>query len=234
MQLKKLVKYFLGNDLGQAQDPTAFANVEKVTQYDFQEHRYGSKYKVTHLERPDLGTGYPSIVQRAKVLMSNAYMRMYGQLVIDETGVGRAVRDMMVLAGLDPACISITAGREAHQEVGDKRVWLVPKKELVTTMIALAQAGNLKVVKGLSLASVLVAELENFRVKVGRSGYEQFEAWRETDHDDLLLAVAIAVWWGETQDSTPEIVQGIYRGGDGRSKTEKEYDPLGRKRRGRR
>ena len=29
------------------------------------------------------------------------------------------------------------------------------------------------------------------------SGNETFESWRERDHDDLVLAVALAAWLGE-------------------------------------
>jgi hypothetical protein len=36
-----------------------------------------------------------------------------------------------------------------------------------------------------------------FRIKVTASANETFEAWRERDHDDLVLAAAIAVWCAE-------------------------------------
>ncbi len=51
-------------------------------------------------------------------------------------------------------------------------------------------AGQVRVADGLPLASVLAEELAAFRVKVTLAGNEQFEAWREKDHDDLVLAVA--------------------------------------------
>jgi hypothetical protein len=50
----------------------------------------------------------------------------------------------------------------------------------------------------LRLAAVLAQELRAFRVKVTAAGNETFESWREPDHDDLVLAVALAVWWGES------------------------------------
>jgi len=34
-------------------------------------------------------------------------------------------------------------------------------------------------------------------VKVTTAGNETFEAWRERDHDDLVLAVGIAAWVAE-------------------------------------
>jgi hypothetical protein len=55
---------------------------------------------------------------------------------------------------------------------------------------------TLHIAPGLKLAGTLAKELTNFKVKVTASGKETFEAWREKDHDDLVLATAMAVWFG--------------------------------------
>jgi hypothetical protein len=53
---------------------------------------------------------------------------------------------------------------------------------------------------GLELAPVLATELLNFKVKVNiASGHDSYEVWRESIHDDLVLSVAMACWWGENQ-----------------------------------
>jgi hypothetical protein len=36
-----------------------------------------------------------------------------------------------------------------------------------------------------------------FQVTVTKSGNETFAARSERDHDDLVLAVALATWWGK-------------------------------------
>jgi hypothetical protein len=47
-------------------------------------------------------------------------------------------------------------------------------------------------------AKTLMQELLNFRVKVSLStGHESFEAWRERDSDDLVLALACALWYAK-------------------------------------
>jgi hypothetical protein len=58
------------------------------------------------------------------------------------------------------------------------------------------QDRRLKVVGGLPLASLRADEPAAFRVKVTLAGNETFESWRERDHDDLVLAVALALWVG--------------------------------------
>jgi hypothetical protein len=121
-------------------------------------------------------------------------------LVVDQTGVGRAVVDMFTDAmrgrvNRDFCPVTITAGHEVtHSERGQLRV---PKKDLVGALQALLQTRRLRVAKALPDAAVLVRELETFRVKVTEAANETFGAWREGQHDDLVLAVALAAWMGE-------------------------------------
>jgi hypothetical protein len=70
------------------------------------------------------------------------------------------------------------------------------------------QNGQLKIAEALQLAPVLRRELLNFKVKITiATGHDSYEAWREGDHDDLVLAVALACWCGERymrkEDSLP-------------------------------
>jgi hypothetical protein len=56
----------------------------------------------------------------------------------------------------------------------------------------------------LPMLDVLMEELKNFRVKINlATGHESFEAWRERDHDDLVLAVALGCWVGERLPREP-------------------------------
>ncbi len=41
---------------------------------------------------------------------------------------------------------------------------------------------------------MLVEELQNFKLKITTAGNDTYEAWRESDHDDLVLAAAMAAW----------------------------------------
>ena len=55
----------------------------------------------------------------------------------------------------------------------------------------------MQVARSLPDAGVLLREMHNFRVKITAAANETFSPWREGDHDDLVLAVAVAVWQGE-------------------------------------
>jgi len=117
-------------------------------------------------------------------------------LVIDKTGVGTAVADMFTAAGMRPYAVTITGGDEVIRD-GQYHV-KVPKRELVGNLVMLFQSGRLKIAEGLAEGPVLINELVNFKVKVNlATGHDSYEGWRESVHDDLVLAVALACWHGE-------------------------------------
>ena len=91
--------------------------------------------------------------------------------------------------------ITITAGHKATAD--GQGTWLVPKKELVSTLQVLLQSGRIKVAPALPEAQTLVREFLNFQVKITPAAHETFGAWREGEHDDLVLAVALGVWLAE-------------------------------------
>jgi len=58
------------------------------------------------------------------------------------------------------------------------------------------QNGCLRVAFGLPEAETLKRELLNFRVKVDpKTAHDSYEHWRESEHDDLVLAVSMAAWF---------------------------------------
>jgi hypothetical protein len=194
------VRHFIGLDLGQAQDFTALAVLSRprVLGHEPPADRQ-SPYAVPHLHRFTLGTPYPQIVAAVVDLLRSPPLRG-SMLVVDQTGVGRPVVDMLT-DGLEGRVncqfcpITITAGHEVtRSEVGQLRV---PKKELVASLQVLLQTRRLRIAQALPDAATLVRELETFRVKVTAAANETFGAWREGQHDDLVLAVALAAWMGE-------------------------------------
>jgi hypothetical protein len=123
-------------------------------------------------------------------------------LVVDETGVGTAVVEM-ILGALRRARVpggfvaaTITGG-SAVTQAGEGR-FRVAKKELASVLVALFGGHRLRIAP-LPETAVLIREAQNFSVKVTPAGNETFESWRESEHDDLVLALALACWaaeWG--------------------------------------
>lgn len=195
------VRYFVGVDLGQVSDFTALAVLERpvVSRVEDVLMRRRPNYALRHLCRLPLGTPYPTVAQSVVSMLGASFLTGC-TLVVDQTGVGRAVVNMLVdtLQG-QVSCtlfpITITAGHEVT--AGHSGGLQVPKKELVGTLQLLLQTRRLQVARTLPEAAVLVKELENFRIKITVARNEIFESWREGPHDDLVLAVALAAWMGE-------------------------------------
>ena len=189
-------RYFVGLDLGQAQQYTAVAALEQITTPDAETpDREVRHYAVRHLQRFPLGTPYTTVAEQLAELFLVPPLRS-GTLVVDQTAVGQPVIEMLRRSGI-PARIrpvAITSGQKATK---DKGVWLVPRKELVSTLQVLLQARRIKVSPGLAESATLVRELTNFRAKVTAAAEDTLESWREGPHDDLVLAVAVAAWEAE-------------------------------------
>jgi hypothetical protein len=175
--------FYMGVDLGQSRDATAIATVQRV----------GEQYRCGHLERVPLGTPYPSIIGRVSDLMR----RLPGALLaIDATGVGRPVADMFRHAGVHFTGVIITGGTEETSPGNGYRH--VPKVTLISHVQSLLHAGELKIRADMPEAAILVRELQDFRVNFSATGHMTFSA-REGKHDDLVLALSIAIWLGRRQ-----------------------------------
>ena len=190
--------FFIGLDLGQTQDYSALAVVERITRYGVP-----TTYSCGHLHRWPLGTAYPQVVADVQKLVTTTNQRGIrplrgAKLVVDATGVGRPVADMLSmvpeLAGRIVPVV-ITAGLASSS--GNDGTWHVSKKELVSILQVQLQSRQLQISGQLDLAATLEEELRTFRVKITAAANETFEAWRERNHDDVLMALAVAVWYAE-------------------------------------
>ena len=67
----------------------------------------------------------------------------------------------------------------------------------MSVLQVLLQCQRLKFSRDVPESQVLIEELVAFRAKISSSGNDSYEAWREKDHDDLVLALALSCWYGE-------------------------------------
>lgn len=206
--------YIAGVDLGQSRDPSALI-VAKMTVGTIDIDRGsgrqvrrtyfegGATYDIGHIERLPLGTKYPAVVTHTRSVIA----ALQGErpkhdvaLVVDRTGVGRAVGDLMTeeTVGVAPVLVTITGGDAVTK--ADDGGYGVPKRELASVIQALLQTSRLRLAEDQPFLEELKSELAGFRAKIKLSGSVSFEAgedWRSAAHDDLVLALALAVWAGE-------------------------------------
>jgi hypothetical protein len=174
-------------------------------------------YDLIRLERVQLHTPYTTIAKgivkllrefnhaqrKEDDLTGRVRQRVPVGLAIDEGGVGKAVKDILVEALLDgipdrdgePSVVflpvTVHGGANTSKSGG---YWHSPKRDLVASGIVAYQNGTLKVGK-LRHRDTLEKELQNYRLKQNLStGYAAFEPLREGQHDDLLFAACLGVW----------------------------------------
>jgi hypothetical protein len=96
----------------------------------------------------------------------------------------------------------------------------IPKRELVAEVAIKLQTGKIKIAPTLAEAEILKEELKNFKCKISSSGHDTYGAgddWRVGNHDDLVLATALALWTA----SRP--VPGQPRAGGDRAREAREF-----------
>ncbi len=123
--------------------------------------------------------------------------------MVDYTGVGRPVFDLFAESRVLRSAegVVITSGRDVNTI---PQGYTVPKMELVSKLQAALHSGDLKIAKGIADAPVLLRELQDFRVRYTEAGNATFNA-REGAHDDLVLALAMAMFVLTQQDYTTEL-----------------------------
>jgi|SRR5215207_7925530 len=221
------MRYWLGVDFGQANDPTAVAVVERalvaVGEREVREKSGLLSYRnkrvpvvdhelhVRDLVRPPLRTSYERIADQlaAKVLQLEP-TGAFGErgdigLCVDATGVGRAVCEMV-----KTRLRSQIRGPKVHfwpvVVTGGNSITRngefvgVPKRDLINSGLIALQDRRLKIPTNIRETEVLKEELLNYRVRITlRSGHDTYEPWREGDHDDLLFALCLSTWaWSFT------------------------------------
>lgn len=191
--------YVIGVDLGQTTDPSAIVILETIDRPELAfadgvmlDPKRIVQFRVRHIERLPLRTPYPAIVARVEVLKNTAPLRD-AVVAIDHTGVGRPVFDLFRPRVRPLIGVTITAGREPTRTADG---WHVPKTHLLSAVQARLATSTLKIAAGLKEAKALAAELADFRVQVSGSGNMQMNA-RQGAHDDMLLALAIALFAAE-------------------------------------
>lgn len=142
--------YLIGIDLGTINDWTSCAVIQRYGEKDpnpfYSRRKWEFKeYRLLHLERY-LGEPYTKIVDRIHDLMKRPAISD-SKIIVDGTGVGRPVVDLLVEKGLKNVVpIIITGGDSVSKEfVNGRKEIRVPKRDLVGTLQVLLQNQQLKI-----------------------------------------------------------------------------------------
>jgi Terminase RNaseH-like domain len=170
-------------------------------------------YDLVYLKRPKLGTPYDTIAKRVADLVCKLEPEgAFGELgqvtlSVDGTGVGRGVVDMVDsefqrrgatskgTPRVDFRRVSVTGSQTTlKRPTRANGYWSIPKKDLVFPAVAAFQQGKIRIGK-VKDRDALVNELKNYRRTTNiATGNMAFEPWRESQHDDLLFSLCLALW----------------------------------------
>ena len=182
--------YVAGLDLGQKRDFSAISLLEIVERVYARkdpvtwENARDTCVRIVYLERVDLGTPYRDVVTHVVELMGDARLKD-STLVVDATGVGTPVVDMLRKADLPCRMMPVTITGGEH-DAPVKGGYHVPKRELLTGLQVLVQSGGLQIPRRLMLADALIKELVGMK---------------EGSRDDLALATSLAWWWARKSEA---------------------------------
>lgn len=185
----------IGVDLAQARDRTALAAVAsyRATASD------DSPRRKLHHDLVALDRLRPGISYTAQVEIINAFADKAAAdgarpvLYVDQTGVGRPVLDL-----LRQGCpyvaygVTITPGASITRTGQD---WTVPKADLIGSLEVALSTRRIHASADLPFAGDLDKELHAFGYDLTNTGRPKFEA--RAGHDDLVLALSLAVWGAE-------------------------------------
>jgi hypothetical protein len=119
--------------------------------------------------------------------------------------VGAAIRDEFQKLGVRSPTLRpviITGGVDENFEKGNHRV---PKSRLLERMQVDAHFGLLKIAGGMEELVTLKRELANLKPKMKpETAYLTYEEIRASEHDDLVLAAALAHWGAHKFNNHPQ------------------------------
>jgi hypothetical protein len=194
--------HHIGQDLGQCVDRSAVAIVEFVNQPTgtidpaTRAPLFSSRLALRHLESLPLETPYPQVAARAHELVRHPRLMGRCTYIVDAHGPGGPVVDQLRLPypkfGAPIVPMKVVTGDEARQK---EKTYNVPKTLLLERLQHVLRTKKLRLYQG-PLTGDLVRELTLLQRVSRPSGNVVFES---PAHDDLVMALAMAVWWAWEQ-----------------------------------
>jgi hypothetical protein len=186
--------HLIGLDPGQATDPTALV----LLAWDSPDQPI---YRLRGAHRFPLGTPYTELATALKPRLGKAPLAGRVALAIDATGVGAPVVDHFrhEITNVAIYAITITAGTSV---TGTGTQPHVPKRDLVSTASVVLEQRRLRVAANMRQTDTLIEELLAYRRTTSEGGNDSYAA-ASGSHDDLVMALALALWTAENKNLAP-------------------------------
>ena len=216
--MKTLPQYLVVMDVAKKQDATALQiwrntpeflkGDERVYLQDRIFHYFDLVFqtKMEHVPYTDQG-------DRIKALMDSEAMKNNSELIVDGTGVGEPIIDILRSKSLRPTSIVFTNGEQLNIKyedlnrrfggfgtgIGTMKVVKqldVPKKDLVAAGQAIIQQARLRIAPDVQYVEDFKRQLIHFKGKVNeKTGYTSYNNDNPDIHDDLTVCFLMAMWY---------------------------------------
>lgn len=179
--------FYVGLDLGQTRDNTAICVLE---QYSVQTNRLDpstaqwaieSKAQVRHIEQIPLRTRYEDIAAQLARLINRYPLESHTTVIVDATGAGRPVVEILRKAGIRATIIAvtITGSGTAHYTADGINV---PRHDIFAALEVSFQKRAFDIGTAIGSSQILRRELTELRTGSGHHP------------GDLAMALALALW----------------------------------------
>lgn len=139
---------------------------------------------VVGIHRWELHTSYTQVASDIeKILDKSAPDHCF----VDATGVGRPVVER-----IRRPIVRVTTTAAPGEPHWGPYGYYVPKQFLISRLMIGIQSGEVAIDNSHPMAAALLAELSTYRRNIRKSGAVTYEAMRAKDHDDLVVALALA------------------------------------------
>ena len=190
--------HIISVSLGGPTKPSGLAVIEPRSKYWYpkgneSELGFENHFDVVWLQRFPAGEAYPYIVSAVREVASQRRLARDSTLLVDITNTGTAPLGLFDNQGLYPETFRVTdTGQSARQTDGTQ---VLASSDMISAGHVALQTDRLHAAKTLDLASSVITDLQAFDPDASDKGRPV----------DLVFAVAMAVWWGETMVWSDEV-----------------------------
>ncbi len=185
-------RFYLGFDPAQLFDFAALSALEVTYDVPGQD----TIYRLVNLERRQR-VSYPALVEWVVDALKTPAFREGAfeqpQIVLDATGVGIAVRDLLKQKNAALVSIMTTAGNSLNR---DQDGYHVGKARIYGKFFTAFDDGRVHINQEHPHFTQLHQELKAFKSKLSAAGNALFEA-DVGEHDDMITSLALPVWYFE-------------------------------------
>ena len=193
-------QYLIGIDIAKNFDSVVIPIAECVNDYQA-DGRCISYLNILDLQMIEQ-MKYTDLARYVRKLDLHADLHGRNEILVDNTGVGEAVCDMLEDIGLKPVRIIFTGGDKynVNATVGKnglvtRTTHNVPKNELIDTLKIALQQGRVRIAPGIPFEDEIKKQFSHFVGKMSKSKNLIYGNDNDEVHDDIVCAFAMIVWW---------------------------------------